>query len=247
MEGRPALDPKSMRSRGAGLIVVLALGSLSCANGTLPRPEASYRAIVEIETRDPETGASDKVELIEYYGDGMRRREGQYGGEPIVVIDRSDLRVRWTLDPESRSYVETPHARLETPNSPFPDPFGFVTRTRFEPIGNEKFADVETTMYEVEADDFRGRAWLRAQQIPFQFVGKLRDGDRFIDVQIRYTDLIKAAPEIQLFDVPPTFANYEKRKQPRATRPASDQGERSLEEAMRQRAMVPPPPPPAMY
>lgn len=247
MAGRASSDPTRTSMLSVGAILALALGAWGCASAAPPRPEASYRATVVIETRDGDQADSERVELLEYYSRGMRRREGRYDDRPIVVIDRSDLRVRWTLDPESRTFEETSHRRVEAVNSPFPDPFGFLARTQFEPVGSETIDGVETTVFAVEGRDHSGRAWLGPQQIPYRFVGTVRDGDRLIHAEIRYADVMKIAPDIDRFDVPPTFAGYEKRKRLWASRPSVEDASDSVEEWMRQRSTVPPPPPPAMY
>ena len=201
------------------------LASLGCVDLRLPVPESSYRARVSVtrSTNTPEASSTDIMTVDEIYASGKLRREIESVEDPRVFIDRPDLRVRWVLNPDEKSFDE--YRIFESGATPpwILNPFGSGVRADFKPVGTEEIDGSLTRKYAVSGKQIEGLAWFTEAGIPLRFRGTLRLDDRSEDLAIDYSNIMPGSQPAWLFAVPPNFAGYEDRmKPPEANKKSAD-------------------------
>lgn len=168
----------------------------------LPAPEVAYSADVRLTTLGggaSEPG-SERVGRV-WYSDGKRRREMGGDGIETLVIERSDLGVRWSRMPGTELFSELPIGRAARGLEPDPtDHWG--GELHFEKRGREEVNGVRADRYEVTAKRGAGTAWLTPEKVPVRYEGTFRHGRRETRLRVDYTNIRIGAQDTALFELP---------------------------------------------
>lgn len=208
-------DPIVHRLTRATVLVcsaVLVAFALGCASAGPPLPQAGYHARVHVAMQDAASKRIERLEFAEDYADGKRRRVSIGEADAPVVIERSDLRVAWRLDPRAHSLVERPLSEQETSAEAIPDPFRWQGSARFSWVTTETFEGMRADRYRVSGGGFSGTAWLALDRIPLRFEGTVAREQRAVALDIRYREIRRARRSAALFEIPASYPGSEKQK-----------------------------------
>lgn len=186
--------------------IILALAASSGAMDKFPAPKAEFSADMTMTIKQAGTPQPHVIQGKIYSIKGKERREISSLGRKTAIINDRENDQMWTLMPDQKMVManQDPRARKS------PDQMIRDGELKMTEMGTEKVNGQTATKYKIESTNkgekaFSGFAWLNKQNIPVRFEGTANENGVRQDIEIRYTNIVVARQDPQLFVVPADY------------------------------------------